>query len=148
MEYALNELIPKSSEFYLSAKHKTYILRPLSLADEAWILETFGELYKEMLMGKHLPMVARAIFHQMTEDGKKDFPYSKVKIVNEKGQSEETELGGYLLFMSLISGPKEKSEILMAYRRVVGLSSPKPDPKKKVPIMQKLRVLIGLEFST
>lgn len=148
MEYALNEILPKSSEFFLEAKKKTYRLRPVDLADEAWILETFGEHYKDMLAGKLMHYVARAVYHQMTEDGKKDFPLTAVKIQNEKGQSEETVIGGYLLFMTLIRGSKEKGKILSAYRECVGMSSPKPDPKKKVTRLQRWTRSIGLAFLT
>ncbi len=146
MDYALNEILPQPSEFFLGAKNKTYKLRPVTLADEAWILETFGESYKEMLAGKYMHHVARAVYHQMTEEGKRDFPLTGVKIQNEKGESEETVIGGYLLFMTLIRGSKEKSEILMAYRQCVGMSSPKVDPKKKVTRLQRWSRSIGLAF--
>ena len=148
MDYTLNEILPQASEFYLEAKKKTYHLRPVTLADEAWIIETFGETYKEMLMGRHMHLVARAVYHQMTEEGKRDFPLTGVKIMNESGQTEETVIGGYLLFMALIKGSKEKTDILMAYRQTVGMSSPKVDPKKKVSRLQRWSRSIGLAFLT
>lgn len=118
----LSDLNPQGSSFTLSSTGKTYRLRPVNLADERWLAETFGsdleEIFKEMKM---LP-IARIVFHQLEEDSKQDFRQIDVKIINEEGVEITKKMGGAELLFWQIRGMNEKIEIIQAMLETIGIS--------------------------
>jgi hypothetical protein len=122
----LEEIIPQTGEFTLSQTKKTYHLRPFSVSDEIWLKANFGgdKEIQRVFDEFDLMSISKIAFHQMVEQDKVDFKKAKVKIVNDDGDEEEFELGGYKLLFGMISGWQEKRAVLMALLQTIGVSRP------------------------
>lgn len=133
----LEDIIPQASEFTLSATGKTYRLRPISLDDEVWLKQTFGESIKEVFEEVKMFEVCRIVFHQMEPESQKDFIKQNVKIVNEEGDSETLNIGGYKLLFSMVAGTREKMDMFKALLQTIGISRPILDKIGKVELEKK-----------
>lgn len=120
----LEELVPQGSEFHLAIPNKTYHLRPCTLADEVWLQKTFGAKLESVFNELKTKELCRIAVYLMDDKEKEDFIKRTVTFIDDSGEKLSTELGGYELLMTLISGIKEKKEVCQAILQTVGLNRP------------------------
>lgn len=125
MKVDLADLIPQSSKFSLQETGKEYHLRPINLQDEVWLAETFGARLQKIIAEVHFASFVRIAYHQMQEADKASLMKKSVTIINEEGDQETSQIGGYKLLLLLIQGGlKEKQEIVQAVFDTFGMSKP------------------------
>lgn len=126
MTMELDEFIPKTGTFHLAHTNKTYHLRKISLADEAWLKTRFGsdvevsKIFTEM----NIFAIAEIAFHQLVDEERAEFLERDVKFIDDNGKELIMKLGGYKLLFSLISGWSEKSDIVKGLLETIGVSRP------------------------
>ena len=118
----LNEIVPRRAVLKLNGKE--YHLRPITLADELWLKDRFGDSLEASLNEGKMRDVAAIVFHQIEEQDKKDFAAQEVTIMDENGEMETMRLGGERLLFSLIKGPNDKLEMYKALMITLGVSAP------------------------
>lgn len=130
----LIDLKPQESSFKLQKYDEIFKLNPITLADEAWLLETYGQegvsaIFTEM----NLPEICRVVFRLMSLDSKRAFKKKEVTLIDEEGNETTGELGGLDLFMAMMSGNDDKVAVINALIENIGASRPevKEDSKKK-----------------
>lgn len=137
----LEEVVPRRAETSLEATPgRTYHLRPINLLDEEWMKARFGAALDADLTEGRVRTLVAIFFHQLEEADKAFFAKQTVTIMNEKGESEEMELGGEKILLSLIQGPVDKIRIYKAVMITLGASSPMQDltlPEPKAATAQK-----------
>jgi hypothetical protein len=127
----LNSIKPKESNFYLRITNKTYTMRPITMADEQWLERTYGQKQMQDIFEKlNLIEIARIVYRLLVNEDKESFKKQTVRFVNEDGDEETEELGGYKLLISLVSGWEEKIALTNALLENMGFSRPL-DPKDK-----------------
>lgn len=119
---ALKDLIPKASTFKLAATGKEYRLRPVNLADERWMAETFGDEINSIFSQMRMLQVCRILFHQLEEEDKSDFAQREVKVMNEEGLQTVRKMGGAELLFWQVQGLEEKVEIFKSLMETIGVS--------------------------
>jgi biotin operon repressor len=118
----LEDIRPRPSKFKLEATGKTYKLRPFNVEDEAWLKQEFGEKINDYFSEKNIdPVALTRIAYRLMID-RSDFKKKTITEIDENGEEFKTSIGGYRLLMSMISGMKEKEEILLAINETIGLS--------------------------
>ncbi|OFZ54976.1 MAG: hypothetical protein A2428_03120 [Bdellovibrionales bacterium RIFOXYC1_FULL_54_43] len=120
----LEELVPLPGEFYLRATQKTYHLRPVSIEDRVWITSKYGSELQQIFREVRAKEIAAIAFHQLTDKDKADFKKKTVEIVDEEGNTKETELGGVVVLRMLIQGNDEITAVLTALLHTIGISEP------------------------
>lgn len=120
----LEDIAPRRAKISLNATKKSYEIRPISIADELWLQERFGDKLEESVNQGKIRDIAAIIYHQMDEDDKRDFAAQDVTIMNEAGESETLRIGGEKLFFSMVHGPAEKLELYKALLVTLGISQP------------------------
>jgi hypothetical protein len=144
----LEDLIPRESEFTLSATGKTYKVRPIALSDEIWIKKKYGAEITAVLKERNLEEISKIVFHLMTEESKADFTSRTVTFMNEEGESASEVRGGAALFMCLIKGNAEKVAIIKALLEVFGVSRPAIDSVMDTGEEKKRKKQTGAKSST
>lgn len=119
---ALTDLVPRGATFKLASTDKEYRLRPVTLSDEKWMIETFGADLQDIFAKMKMLQVARIIFHQLEEQDKADFAQREVKIMNEEGVTITKKMGGAELLFWQIRGFDEKIELFKALMETIGVS--------------------------
>jgi len=121
----LEDIRPERASFKLKATGKEYFIRPFNLDDELWLQRTYGEGLKKIFDQGRFHDICRIAYRQLED--RSEFVKQKVKIVNEQGDHEETEIGGLDLFYAIVRGMEEKMAILQALLSAIGLSRPIQD---------------------
>jgi len=132
----LMQMKPKESKLKLRALKKELTLRPINLADEAWIGETYGAdeimaIFEEV----NLKEISRIVFRLIKDEDKLIFKSKIVTFITEDGEEIEQELGGVELLRNMVSGWEEKMGLVNALMENIGASRPEPrekSVKKKV----------------
>jgi len=119
---SLTDLVPRGSTFKLAATGKEYRLRPVSLSDEKWMGETFGNDLQTIFAQMKMLQVCRIVFHQLEESDKADFAQVEVTVMNEEGLNTTRKMGGPELMFWQIRGFEEKIEIFKALMETIGVS--------------------------
>lgn len=119
---SLKDLNPEGASFTLQSNGKTYRMRPVTLADEKWLIETFGADLQKIFAEMRMLQIARIVFHQLVEEDKADFAQVEVKVMNEEGLTTTRKMGGAELLFWQIRGLNEKVEIFQALMQTVGIS--------------------------
>jgi hypothetical protein len=119
---SLSDLNPQGSSFTLQSTGKTYRMRPVTLADEKWLAETFGTDLQKIFQEMRMLQVARIVFHQLVEEDKADFAQVEVTVMNEEGLQTKRKMGGAELLFWQIRGLNEKVEIFKALMETIGIS--------------------------
>lgn len=137
----LKDLKPTNVKLKLSSTGREYTLRHISLADEIWIQEEFGDRFNEIFKEDSIDMVslARIVFHHIED--KSDFIRKEVTLVNEEGEEEVHVLGGCKLLQTMITGMEDKIEMISAFNKVMIAS--RPDIKEQIEDVKKKTQLIG-----
>lgn len=131
----LTDMIPKESKFYLKKANRSFILNPISLDDEIWLKNTYGESgVQEVFETVNIEEISRIVFKLMRNEDKEYFKIRDVEFVNEDGESETIKVGGINLLRQMTHGWGEKVALLNALLDNIGYSRPelKEDLKKKV----------------
>ena len=138
----MEDIKPKASQFTLSQNGKTYRLRPVSLEDQIWMNQTFGENLNDVFEKLKMEPICRIVFRLMESECRADFASTTVKIINENGDEVTETMGGYRLLMAMITGgPDEIFQIVGSLMETIGLSRPVAEkiaegeekPEKKSP---------------
>ena len=121
----MQDIRPKPSSFTLAYNNKTYRLRAVSLEDEIWMNQTFGERLNDVFKELQMEHICRIVFRLMESDCRPDFASTTVKIINETGDEVSETMGGYRLLMAMMTGgPDEKIHVINALMETIGLSRP------------------------
>ncbi|MCB0421144.1 MAG: hypothetical protein KDD61_09110 [Bdellovibrionales bacterium] len=119
----LSDLLPQSTSFHLSQLDEDLTLRPITLADEIWLNETFGETgVSEMFSTLNFIEISRVVYRLLDDDSKAKLKKKKVTIYNEDGEESEHEIGGLKLLQLSISGIAEKEAIVGGLLKCLGFT--------------------------
>ena len=121
----LEKLVPKESKFRLNlADGKEFTMRPITLQDEIWLRETYGERIQQIFEEMDVQEISRIVSRLLIVEDKRFFKKQDVTIVNEEGEELTIELGGVKLLQSLVSGWSDKTTLLKALLENIGFSRP------------------------
>lgn len=131
----LLKIIPQNAK--LEIKGKEYILRKMTLADEAWLQDTFGGDALEKIFSEiKLSELCRILYRVL--DDKKDFLAKDVEEVNDDGELVKRRLKGHEVLMQSLEGKQVQIDIVEAILQTIGISRPmleelqgSEEPKKK-----------------
>ena len=121
----LEEIIPDKPEFYVSAKKKTYSLRPPNIEDQAWFISRFGSLDKvtEAMTSQDWEGICKIVYRLICNEGKRDFKAEETTEFDDDGVETTALLpASRALLRSLI--PDEALEMMRALTKAVVLSNP------------------------
>lgn len=121
-DVSLNDLKPMDVAIEIDGKEM--VLRKITLDDENWIRETFGE---KDVFNEHMTttQMCRIAFHQLRDEDKKHFAPIDCDIFNEDtGETFTGKIGGWKLMLKKISGVNEKVGIMRALIQNAGISRP------------------------
>lgn len=129
------KIIPQNAK--LEIKGKEYILRKMTLADEAWLQDTFGGDALEKIFSEiKLSELCRILYRVL--DDKKDFLAKDVEEVNDDGELVKRRLKGHEVLMQSLEGKQVQIDIVEAILQTIGISRPmleelqgSEEPKKK-----------------
>jgi hypothetical protein len=135
----LKDLNPQGAEITLRKTGKTYRLRPVNLADEKWMAETFGNDLEKIFRDIQMVQIMRIVFHQLEHEDKVDFRQQDVEFMNEEGVTITKKIGGAELLFWMIEGMEEKIQIFQALMKTIGISRAMidgelTDEEKKSPV--------------
>jgi len=135
----LKDIIPKESKLKLKAFKDPLILKPITLRDEAWLAEEYGERgIIEVFENVNMLEISRIVFKLLRAEDKLKFKNREVTFILEDGSETTEDLGGVNLLMQCISGQKEKTAVFMALLENIGLSRPDIEEKEE-PVKKKTR---------
>lgn len=120
----LNDIIPQEAEFFLKSKSKSFKLRKITLRDRAWIKDKFKDDIERIFSTTDFSNLIIIIYHQLTDECKKDFLAITRKCIDDDGVEKEIFVKGYELLSEAISDPKEIRDVMMAFMLTMGLSQP------------------------
>ena len=110
--------------------NKELTFRALTLNDELWLKENadLNSIFGEEIDLKGLTKI---LFHQLKD--KSEFPRKVIKDFDEDGMEIETNIGGLYSFRELISGEKQKLQVVTVFTELLKLSRPeiKEDDNKE-----------------
>jgi hypothetical protein len=120
----LEDLIPQGATFTLRKTEKTYRLNAVSLGDELWMNQQFGESLSDIFQNIRMKEICRIVFRLLDDEDKEDFAARDVTIMNELGEKVTNRIGGAELLFLMVSGFQEKIEIFEALLQTIGISRP------------------------
>lgn len=119
----LSELLPQGTSFHLSQLGEDLTLRPITLADEIWLNETFGETgVSEMFSTLNFIEISRVVYRLLDNESKAKLKKKKIVLFNEDGDESEHEIGGLKLLQLSISGIAEKEAIVGGLLKCLGFT--------------------------
>jgi hypothetical protein len=124
-QITLADICPQPGKFSLKLTGKEYTLRPITIADQAWISERFGKQLQDIFREVRSKEIAQLAYHQMDEQSKAEFEPKDVVIHNEDtGERTNSKIGGWRLFAAQVSGMVEMEGIFKALLHCIGISQP------------------------
>lgn len=124
----LKQLTPKQSTIKLRAFKEPIKLRPITLSDEAWLDETYGEAgILSIFESMNMIEISRIVFRLICDKDKPRFKSREVQFILEDGSETTQTIGGVNLFMQSISGQQEKVAVFTALLENIGFSRPQID---------------------
>lgn len=118
----LEDLRPQPASFRLRKFSHDFLLRPVSLADDAWLRETFGaEVEKAMSTEEGM---VRLAYRLMAEEDKAIFKPIDRTVLDENGETKNERVGGWRLLLESIEGIDEKTKVARALIHTRGISAP------------------------
>lgn len=121
----LNALIPKPSEFTLSATKKTYKLNPFSADDTVWVTDKFGEDGIKKIFGGKFRDLCAIVYHLLSDEDRADFPYEEDEnAVDDDGKKFKRVLTGPVKLCDTIRGGAEITAVQKALLECIGMSQP------------------------
>lgn len=128
----LEEMFPKKSSFKLEATGNEYHLRPMTIGDNIWLNENYGNLLGQTQDLSNLDFNAlTAVIYKLIVN-KQDFKKKTMSDLDEEGNELEIEVGGLKLFR-YFTNIKDMENMIWALNETMGISRPevKEAPKKK-----------------
>lgn len=123
----LDDVRPEPAKFSLTqVPEKQFTLRPISVLDRRWMRESFSESEMAEIFNPDkidFEKIGRIVYHQLTPEDQQFFKKRKVEVVDEMGNSATLEMGGVILFYSLVTGLAEQITIIQALTKTFGVSS-------------------------
>lgn len=136
----LSDLKPRRASFKLSATKKEYFLRPLTPNDAVIIEKNVGDLRGALNSGK-ISDLFKIAYLQLEPECTMDFKKKQVKFVDMSGNYKTEEIGGHLLFISLIANLEEQFDVIKACLVSMGV----PDESIKE-LMEKKDEAVSIEI--
>lgn len=122
-KFDLNYISPQPATFTLAAiPDREFHLRPVSLADQAWMRDKFGDRLQSIFKFAQFDELVRIVFHQLIPEDQAFFQKKSVKFVSEDGETCEMFLGGVKLLQSLVFGPTEAMKVVESLTTAIGVS--------------------------
>lgn len=119
----LSQVLPKSISFNLRLLGDNLTLRPVTLEDEIWIADTFGESgIEEIFETVNFVEISRLVYRLLDDDSKPKLKKQDVTYYNEEGEETIVSVGGVQLLYRLISGLDEKEAIIGALLKNLGFT--------------------------
>jgi hypothetical protein len=139
LKLKLEQMFPKKASFRLKATGKEYTLRNITLEDQVFIANEYGEKLIEIFTPPiDLDALSRIIYRLIINKG--DFKSIVIKDYDDDGNETEKAYGGYKLLQKLISG-EEVEDVIWAFNECQGISRPvvkeEAQNKKKVSKVKK-----------
>lgn len=133
----LEELSEKAADLTLESVGKTFEMRRLSLEDEIWLKNEYGDRLAVLLSPESLDLelLCRLAFKLIIN--KRDFTSQEVNIIDEDGNVQKEKIGGYKLLSKMITSDNDKSSLIIATVAAINRSRPdieessQDDSKKK-----------------
>lgn len=123
----LEDLCPQQGRFRLKSTGETeYTLRPMTLADRAWINATFPGKIDKIFSQLQANELSQIVYRLMDDDSKAKFKPRSVRIFNEDtGVETSGEVGGWRLLAAIAQGGLQELEGMMkALLHTIGISEP------------------------
>jgi hypothetical protein len=121
----LADLCPQPAEFTLKSTGKTYRLRPVSVGDQQWMLNKYGDKLQEIFAQIRTQEICTIVIHQLAAEHLEEFAAQDVQIlIEETGERTKKRLGGAELLKQMIQGVGEILEIFKALQKTIGMSQP------------------------
>jgi hypothetical protein len=120
----LSELVPQETKVEINGKE--YLLKKISLRDDAWVHQITNGQYKSVadaVKATDYVLMIKILYRLLVD--KSDFVPKKIKETDLDGVEKEIILKPYEAIMELLSGPKDQMEILGAIMSCIGISRPK-----------------------
>ena len=130
----LADMKPKESKLKISTIKQELTLRPITLADEAWLDSEYGaDEIQKIFTDVKIVEISRIVFRLLEIESKKLFKKQKVDFVTEDGDVKEVELGGVELLKRACVGWDDKMALIQALIDNLNISRPeqKETSKKK-----------------
>lgn len=139
LNFDLSYISPVQSSFTLKAvPDREFRLRPVALSDQQWMDKTFGDKLQSVFkMGKVVEM-SRIVFHQLVPEDQAFFAQQEITFTDEHGNSQKEKLGGVKMLQTLIMGPQETANVIMALVEAIGVSKPMLDELEKQELKKKV----------
>jgi len=119
----LQDLIPKSCSFKLKTLDERLTLNPITLADEIWLSEKYGvDCLTKIFTDVNFVEIVNIVYRLLSVDSKSKLQKQRVEFYDEEGNKSYHELGGVKLLYSMISGNKEKEEVMVSLLETIGFS--------------------------
>lgn len=120
------DLCPQPGRFTLKSTGQTYTLRPISLADRAWINDKFGSDLQKIFSEMRGLEIAQIVYHQLDDASKESFQPREVILWDEEtGQKvPQGTKGGPSLLAMMIEGLGELAQVFEALLKTIGISEP------------------------
>ena len=135
----LKDLVPKQSKLKLKAFKEPLTLKPITLRDEAWLSETYGDAgILKIFERVDLVEISRIVFRLLTNEDKLKFKNRDVTFILEDGTETTEHLGGINLLMQSISGHVEKTAVFTALLENIGFSRPDIESLKEDDVKKKI----------
>ena len=121
------DIRPEKASFTLKSTGKKYTLRPVSMDDEIWLRERFGDDIEKIFTEIRTQEICDIVFHQLDEASKEGFTAQEVTIMNEEGEKITEKRGGSKLLRCFLIGFEDKMLVYNALMKTLGLSRPTVD---------------------
>jgi len=133
----LEEIKPMRSKFKLSSSNKEYSVRPFTLEDEIWAVNTLGASIDNVFVGGSINYdnFTRILYRIICD--KSDFKRVTTMTYDDNGDEVEESIGGYKKFQTMVMNDDDKTSILKAFTEILKKSRPEigkaleSDSKKK-----------------
>lgn len=130
-------MFPKKASFKLKATGKTYTLREITLDDQVWIKEEYGDRLEEIFSPPmDLNEVCRIVYRLIVNKG--DFKAVEINDYDDEGNFISTMCGGYKLLRRMIAGD-EIVDFIWAFNECQGLSRPVEPKENKKKVTKKVK---------
>lgn len=121
----LEKIKRKGVKLNLSKVKKPLIINEITLNDEVWLSEEYGEdALRTVFETMNIKELARILFRLMDNDSKKLFKAQEFESVDENGEETIEKIGGVELLTLLCIGNDDKLALISCFVDVLALSRP------------------------
>ena len=119
---SLAEISPKKSSFKLKLFEKKFLLRSITLEDEIWLKQEYGDKANDVFNQNNpdFKEICRIAYRLLLD--KKEFKVRPVKLIDEQGNETAENIGGLNLFYKCITCFEDKIAVTIALVETMGVS--------------------------